>query len=268
MNNLNKKNSHYKLWLFLGVAIVVLIIGSVITIKVKNGYEYISPRKGSIVEAIYGLGKVKSRRQYEVKIGVMSKVRKVYVQEGQKVTQGSALVAFDDSGIFKAPFDGTVTNIAYQPPQTVLPQTTVLSMEDLSDKYIEVSLEQEGALRVREGQKVKVLFESIRGNVFKGEVQAIFPKNDEFITHIEVEGLGSEVLPGMTADVSITVSTHENALLIPVSGVSNGIVLVKRENNKKEKVAVKIGSVDGAWAEVLEGDIRLSDKVVTKKAEK
>ena len=101
-------------------------------------------------------------------------------------------------------------------------------MEDLADKYIEVSLEQEGALRVKEGQQVKILFESLRGNVFKGKVQAIFPKNEEFITHIEVEGLGAEVLPGMTADVSITVSTHDDALLVPVSGVSNGVVLVKR----------------------------------------
>ncbi|TNF28498.1 MAG: HlyD family efflux transporter periplasmic adaptor subunit [Deltaproteobacteria bacterium] len=264
----NKKKSHFKLWIIIGIAAIILIAGSAITYEVKNRYEYISPKKGKIVEAIYGLGKVKSRRQYEVKIGVMSKVKKVYVEEGQKVKMGDSLVAFDDSGIFKAPFNGTVTNIVYRPPQTVLPQTTVLSMEDLADKYIEVSLEQEGALRVKEGQQVKILFESLRGNVFKGKVQAIFPKNEEFITHIEVEGLGAEVLPGMTADVSITVSTHDDALLVPVSGVSNGVVLVKRENNKKEKIAIRIGSVDGAWAEVLEGDIKLTDKVVTKKAKK
>ena len=263
-----KKSSHFKIWLFTGIAAAVLIVGSLISYKVRNQYEYISPKRGKIVEAIYGLGKVKSRRQYDVKIGVMSKVKKVYVQEGQKVKKGDSLLAFDDSGIFKAPFNGTVTNIAFQPPQTVLPQVTALSMEDLADKYIEVSLEQEGALRVKEGQEVKVLFESLRGNVFKGLVTAIFPKNDEFITHIEVEALGPEVLPGMTADVSITVSTHDDALLIPVSGISNGIALVKRQSDKKEKVTIKIGSVDGAWAEVLEGDIRMTDKIVIKKAKK
>lgn len=261
----SKNKSHFRLWLFVGIAAIVLIVGSLVTYKVRNKYDYISPKRGKIIEAIYGLGKVKSRRQYEVKIGVMSKVKKVYVQEGEKVKKGQSLLAFDDSGIFRAPFDGTVTSIAFQPPQTVLPQTTALSMEDLSDKYIEVSLEQEGALRVREGQEVKVLFESLRGNVFRGTVKAIFPKNDEFITHIEVEGLGNEVLPGMTADVSITVSTHDNALLVPASAITNGIVLVKRGNDKKEKVSIKIGSVDGAWAEVLEGDIRMSDKVITKK---
>ena len=91
----------------------------------------------------------------------------------------------------------------------------------------------------------------------------LIKKDNEFLTHISVEGLKRNVIPGMTADVSIIVGKQKNALLVPVSGLSNGHLLIKRDD-KKRKVLVKIGGVDGDWAEVLDGDILESDLVLIK----
>lgn len=252
-----------KTYLFTGIIFAAILFASLIWWK-KPSYEYIHPRRGEITEAIYGLGKVKARRKYDVKVAVNTHVRNVFVKEGQNVKKGDPLIQFDDSGIFRAPYDGTVTNISFNIYDSVVPQATALTLQDMSDKYLEVSLEQEGALRVKKGQRAIILFESLRGDNFQGVVDAIFPKQDEFLAHIEVNGLEKNVLPGMTADASIIVSEHKESLLIPVSSLSNGQVIVRRPNGKKQKISVKIGGVDGEWAEVLGGEISETDEVQLK----
>jgi macrolide-specific efflux system membrane fusion protein len=169
-------------------------------------------------------------------------------------------VRFESDLLFRAPFAGTITNTAFHEDQYVFPQQAVIRLEDLSTKYIEVSLEQQGALRVKPGLPVRVVFESIRGEVLKGRVSAVFARNEEFLAHIDVP-LAENVLPGMTADVAIEVNRKDKVLLVPLSAISDGRIKVKRDG-KRKTVKLSIGSVDGNWAEVLEGDIDLKDQIM------
>lgn len=255
---------HYKLWVFISLILTLVIIALLLNLG-RNNVEYVNPRYGDVVEAIYGLGKVKTRKFYELKLGIIKTVDKLYVQEGDVVSKGQRLVRMDDGTVFSAPISGTVTLVAFTESQQVFPQQTILRIENLQDKFIEVSLEQQGALRVRKGQPVQVLFESIRGDVLAGKVDALFPRNEEFLVHINVEGLEDNVLPGMTADVSIEVGQKHNVLLVPLSGVQNGQVRIRRDG-KTQVVSVKLGNIDGNWAEVTEGDILPSDEVIIMKA--
>lgn len=251
---------------FLIIAIPIILIATAVAVFFfkKSRFEEVAPKKGPIVEAIYGLGKVKTNRRYDLKLGVPSTVLKVFVEEGDVVKAGAPLIKFDTGSVFKAPFDGVVTAIQAFAGETVPPQASVLTEENLDDVYIEVSLEQEAALRVRPDQKVKVVFESLRNNVFQGHVQSIYPKNDEFLAHIESEQLDRSILPGMTADVSIEIGQIDEALLIPFSAISNGMVTVRRQG-KKIKIPVKVGHVDGQWAEVTDDSVQLSDKILVPK---
>lgn len=252
-----------RVWISLtGAALVAGVLA--FSYAAKDKYAFVPLKRGPMAEAIYGLGKVKTHKSYEVKIGVMSKIQRTYVDEGDAVKAGAPLIKFSDFDLIKAPFAGTVTRLDRKEPEIVFPNMPVLVLEDLRDRYIEVSLEQEGALRVRKGQKARVLFESLRGIVYEGRVDSIFPKEDEFLAHIEIPELSPNVLPGMTADTVITVSSRQNALLIPIAAVVNGLALIEREG-KKMKVPVAIGGVDGQWAEVLEGELEVGDKALIKK---
>ncbi len=246
------------------LSVTLLVITSVFFYSKAKDQSWVKPKIGNIKEVIYGLGKVKSVHKYEVKIGVTTKVEKIYVYEGAFIKKGSKLIKFEDTKIFLAPFDGTVTLLPFDEGETLFPQTIAVKIENLLDRYIEVSLEQEGALRVRSKQKAKVLFESLRGELFEGEVVSIYPKNDEFLARIEVNELPPNILPGMTADVSILVGEKKQALLIPLSTINNGKILRKR-NQVKEKIQVKIGGIDETWAEVIEGDIKLEDELLIKR---
>lgn len=254
---------HHILWSsILGVVSLLFII--YVFSLTTNNVNYIQVKHGPVIEAIYGLGKVKPEKFYEIKMAIIKEVEQYFVKEGSYVHKGDKLVAMVGGPVFVAPFDGTVTAINFSVSQQVFPQQAILRMDDIKNKYIEVSLEQQGALRVKSGLSVKVVFESIRGEVLHGKVDSIFPQNDEFLAHISVEGLGDNILPGMTADVAIEIGRKENATLIPLSAISNGRIRIKRDN-KKIVVPVKVGNVDGSWAEVLENELLESDLVIVKK---
>ncbi len=229
-----------------------------------NRTTYLPVTRGNMTEAIYGLGKVKADQKYEVRVGIMTTVEALYVHEGQDVAAGAPLIKFDETQIFTAPFAGTVTAVHYSVAETVLPQVVVLSMQNLNKRYIEVSLEQQGALRLQVGQAATVGFESVRGTKLPGVVAAVFPRDDEFLAHIQVDGLWPNIFPGMTADVVITVEKNENALLVPASAIQGGMVIIKREG-RRLKIPVQVGGMNDAMAAIVEGDLRATDLVLVKK---
>ncbi len=231
----------------------------------KRNTDSVYPVNGNITEAVYGLGKVKTHNRFEVILGVLSTVQNLFVDEGHKVKTGDALIEFE-SGIVRAPFSGTVTLIKFRKGETALPQIPVMRLEDITDRFIELSLEQQSALRIRPGQKARISFESLRSEVLWGKVTVIFSREDEFIAHIQVPGLSENVLPGMTADVSVEIGTITNALLVPIRAISNGMITVKRKGRwKKEKVT--IGHVDGMNVEILSGNFKTSDEILLQKEE-
>lgn len=70
----------------------------------------------------------------------------------------------------------------------------------------------------------------------------------------------------MTADVAIEIGRKEKALLIPLLGVTDGRVKIIRDG-KRKTIKLKVGGVDGNWAEVLEGDLKVSDQVIIRRVE-
>jgi multidrug efflux pump subunit AcrA (membrane-fusion protein) len=147
--------------------------------------------------------------------------------------------------------------------ELALPQLPIMRLENLNNKYIEVSLEQDAALKVKKGQSAQIIFESLASEKLSGSVQNIYPKNGEFLARIEANDLKDSILPGMTADVVIKVGSKKNVLLIPVRSIIDGRLLRYR-NEKTEKIEIKIGHTDGAWAQVVEGDIKINDQVIIK----
>jgi hypothetical protein len=142
-----------------------------------------------------------------------------------------------------------------------MPGSPLLTLMDLNRTYVLLSLDQNSALRMKKDLKAQLSFETLRGKLLHGTVESIYPSNGQFLARINVKEIPPEILPDMTADVAIEVSRKEKALLVPLSSVNDGMVTVLR-NGKKQRSKVVIGAVDGAWGEVLEGDILPADWIV------
>jgi membrane fusion protein, macrolide-specific efflux system len=223
--------------------------------------QKVQPKLGPMIESVYGIGTVTARHTYDLKIGVTDTLARLYAQEGDSVLKGKPLVAFSDGRMVAAPFAGVVTSVTYKEGETIFPQIPVLVLTDLKNPYVVVSLEQSGALRVKSGQETFLSFENLRAQKLGGKVTSIYPKDGQFYVNIEVEGMPAEVLVGMTADVAIQVAKKEKVLQVPLVAVKNGQVRISRKGVSKT-LPVKIGAVDGTWAEILEGDLHPEDTLL------
>jgi membrane fusion protein, macrolide-specific efflux system len=223
--------------------------------------ETLPVTRGDMVESVYGLGTVTANESFQLKIGVTRSIKTLFVREGDTVKTGDALVKFDEGSLFRAPFAGTITALPFKEHETVFPQVPLLTLVNLRDRYILISLEQDGALQVRAGQTAKINFEILRGRIFEGKVRSLYPGDHQFYVQIDVPELPPEVLPGMTGDVAIEVARRKDVILVPIRGVQSGRVTI-RGKNKNQKVAVTIGAVDGRSGELLSGDLKPGDEVV------
>lgn len=261
-----------KRWLLLVPLVLVLTVVGVT--RCQSNRHAVKPHRGPIVEAVYGLGTVTSSKTFQLKIGVTSSVTKLFVAEGDFVKQGAPLVAIESrTAPFTAPFTGTVTSIPLKVGETIFPQAKIIAMQDLTDRYLLVSLEQQGALRVRPGQTAQISFESLRGEKYVGVVKSVFPsfgtgddesRSADFMVHIQIDKMPPAIIPGMTADVAVEVAQRADALLIPANAVIAGYVQAIRDG-KRQRLAVKVGTVDGEWAEITDDSLRADDRVIVPK---
>ena len=218
-------------------------------------------KKGSILESVYGVGTVKAKHSYALKVGVTATVQHIYGAEGDQVKRGQNLIKLDGMEMVKAPFEGTITYFPSQEGETVFAQGIILNLVNLQERYIVVSLEQRAAIRVRPGQKAKLSFGNMREQDYSGVVEALYSNNGQFLVRIKTDHLPPQILPDMVADVSITIAEHKNVRLIPTSALEVGKVLVYRKGEKPKTVEVQTGLVDGSMVEVLSGEIEEGDQV-------
>lgn len=257
-----KKETSKKKWIYTLIAIIILGTAFIIR-KETHKQEPIlgKAQKGNILEAVYGIGTVTATRTYELKVGITSTIRELYVREGDQVTKGQKLLALDGAGIFVAPFSGTVTALPTKIGETIFPQTSILTLTDLKDRYLLVSLEQQAATRVHTGLKAKLSFDSLREKSFNGEVESVYSQENNYLVRINTKDLPPQILPGMTVDVAIGIKEHLNALIVPIAAINSGKLWIIR-NGKKMKVSATVGTVDGNFAEIITGDIKENDTIL------
>ena len=246
----------------LSVLVLLVIAGGGFGLHVMRSLSNEThPKIGKVVESVYGIGTVTARHTYQLKLGVTDTLKKLYIDEGAAVKKGESLVSFMDNHMARAPFDGIITSLPYKEGETIFPQMAVLTLTDLKNPYVVVSLEQSGAIPVRNGQAAYLSFESLRGQKLEGSVSAIYPKDGEFFVNIEVPGLPGGILVGMTCDVAIQVAAKDNVLQIPLVAVDKGIVTLLKGGIPK-KVPVKLGAADGTWVEVTDKSIQMGDTIL------
>lgn len=246
------------------VLLVALPLFIKMRIKEKYAGELTPPiQRGTIIEGVYGIGTVMANQSFQLQTGVTNIIRRIYVKEGDTVKRDQILISFDGQ-TSKAPFDGVITSLPFKVGEIVYMQSKILTLTDLSDRYLVVSLEQEGAIRVKRGQKAKLNFESIREETYEGTVQSVYSQDNNFLARIDIPNLPAQILPGMTADVAIGIDERKDVLLVPIAALESDHVFVQ-EDLQPRKIPVKIGIIDGVKAEILEGNLKVGDRLLIRK---
>lgn len=130
-----------------------------------------------------------------------------------------------------APFDCTVLTRPVSVGQAVSGAsgfnsgTEVLTIANLNEMVINAHINQADVARLKTGQPVDIQVDSVPGLKMKGEVERIAPqatiKNNikGFASRVVLKEMDPRVRPGMTANLSIPVSSAGNVLSVPLAAV-------------------------------------------------
>ncbi len=117
------------------------------------------------------------------------------------------------------------------------------------------------------GQKVNFSVTAYPGKTFTGTVAAIVPAGtttSNVVTYTvltSVDPTDVQLLPSMTATVTIITQQVDNTVLVPSGAISNGKVSVMR-NGAVSSVPVQTGISDGVNTQIVSG-VQAGDLVVT-----
>src|SRR3954469_21935700 len=175
-----------------------------------------------------------------------------------------------------APFDCTILTRPVSIGQAVSGSggfnsgTEVLTIADLNSMVINAHINQADVTRLKANQEVDVAIEAVSGLTLTGRVERIAPqatiKNNikGFAVRILLKDVGDKVRPGMTANVTIPVSSADNVLAVPLAavftdrdpdtGLSEHYVYVQdEESGAYERRPVRVGVSDLFVAEIQDG---------------
>ncbi len=256
------KNSFSKRNVLIAAASLALVLAAVGFLRAKAGAVSTLPlTRGEMTSAIYGSAQLKTERTFDLKLGTVARIADIRKSVGETVKKGEVVLLFDNLAPFKAPIDGMITAINFRNGETAFAQAVVLSIVDAKDFYLEMSLDQKSIRYVRPGQLTRVSFDGYRDLKFEGKVRATFSNGGLFYTVIDIDGMDSSFLPGMSADVAIITQTKKDVLLAPLGAIKDGKLLIK-QSGRPEEIAVAVGGDDGHFAEVSSEKIKEGDLAI------
>ncbi|MBM9501428.1 secretion protein HlyD [Leptospira sp. 201903071] len=216
--------------------------------------------KGPISEKAYGLGTVHSLDTFRFRVGVPTKVAKVFVLEGDEVFPGQNLLQLEGLSTIRSPIRGIVSDVGYHEGEVAFPTIQAVEVLGVGSKYLIVALDEQILLSVKKGQTAFIRFEGKPNDTIQGKVQGTFSHAGQFFARIETSRFPEGVLPGMTADVAIEIGTRDNAVLVPRKYEKKHKIVIFR-NGKSSSVSFTPGLRSERYIEVKEGDIRPGDQI-------
>ncbi len=234
----------------LGILLIAILLAAVILPKVLTPkttpvtYTTALVRQGNLAVTVSATGPV-TAPTYDVNFAEQGTIYSIHVKVGQHVNAGDDLgkiLGTDGVTITEldAPHAGTVASINGNvdgTPGTGSGSSAFVELVDLSHLQVEANVNEVDIGNVKVGQPVTFTVSAYPTRVFTGTVATISPagsSSNNVVTYpvaINVNSSslnGAQLLPSMTANVTITTASAQGALLVPASAVtfarSSGLV--------------------------------------------
>jgi RND family efflux transporter MFP subunit len=213
--------------------------------------------------------KAVSDQQYE-------KIKLAYEGAEAQLQQAKAAVNLArhnlDVSLMKAPFSGVVASKNAEVGDVInpmmgafSPNSGVLTLMDFSRVKIEIDVSPQEIVRIKRGQIALLSVDSYPDRVFEGKVTIVNltaePLSRKFKVEAQIDNRELLLRPNTFGEVTLEVSTHENALVIPQTAVLENHIVFLARDNKAERKEVTLGLQNAELVEVLSG-IEEGDPVI------
>ena len=195
---------------------------------------------------------------------------------------GASPAGLGDTIAVTSPIAGKIVSRAVNLGEMVEPSTTLFTVMNLSDVWVEASIYEKDLAKIRKGQTAEIRVHSYPGKAFRGKVTYIGdildPESRTAKVRCEVSNRAGLLKPEMYATVGIVIARRGAAVNVPREAVLDDagkkIVFVpcmECDEDRKagtnacgsyDRIEVKVGSIHGVNVEILSG-IMPGDKVVT-----
>jgi len=188
-----------------------------------------------------------------------------------KATLAQAQTALNNA-VLKAPFAGVIISVKVKVGDDVSASRVAFTLADLTQFQVVAYVDETKISQVKVGQPARITFDALPGQTFKGEVlevpiQGTLSQNVvNYAVTLKLENpQGLTLKPGLTANVTISLGSKQNVLLLPayaVSQTADGMVVQLQESNGATTPAVvETGLNNGSYVEIVRG-LNEGDKVV------
>jgi Cu(I)/Ag(I) efflux system membrane fusion protein len=169
-----------------------------------------------------------------------------------------------------APQDGIISSLSVREGMYVQPNTTIMSLADLSSVWLQAEVFENQAEWVADGQAAEATLDYLPGVVFSGQVDFIYPVLDPVTRTLRVRlkfnNPTERLKPNMYAAVSIYGRLRPSALTIPrealIRAPERNRVVVALGEGEFRVHEVLTGMESGEWVEIVAG-INEGDRIVT-----
>ncbi|MDT0555315.1 efflux RND transporter periplasmic adaptor subunit [Patiriisocius hiemis] len=176
--------------------------------------------------------------------------------------------------LVKAPFSGVIDDVISEQGSVVAPgQSMLFRIVNLSDMYVETDVPERYLTNVTKGKDVEINL-PILGKTINGKIRQagdyINPANRTFKIEVSLPNKDKTVKPNLTAKLKINDYTNEEAILIPLSIISENAegeqyvyTISEKEDAKAnaKRVIIETGKTQGDYIEVLSG-INDGDEII------
>ncbi|WP_372762516.1 efflux RND transporter periplasmic adaptor subunit [Pseudoalteromonas sp.] len=171
---------------------------------------------------------------------------------------------------FYARHSGVVEELNVREGFYVQPGTTMMSIAQLDEVWVEAEVFERQAALIQVGQAVTMTLDYLTGQSWQGRVDYIYPtldaKNRTLRVRLRFNNKDHQLKPNMFAQVRIATDANAPQLIVPKeavirTGEQNRVVVVLGEGRFKS-VAVELGRSDSEHIAILSG-LEADDEVVT-----
>ncbi|MDF2633718.1 MAG: efflux transporter, family, subunit [Pelosinus sp.] len=163
-------------------------------------------------------------------------------------------------GVITAPVDGVVANVTATVGQVVSPGAALMTVQDISEVYAVVNIEQKDLGMVKQGQPAEVTVDTYADKVFAGTVDIINPEagstNRMFRTKVKLDNTDGALKGGMFSKIQLATGEAVQILTVPQAAIiqKQGIYYVYTvANDKATRQQVEVGTATGDSIEIKSG---------------
>jgi RND family efflux transporter MFP subunit len=171
------------------------------------------------------------------------------------------------------PISGTIISLDFVVGDTVSENSEIITIADLSQKNIEIYLDETDWDKIAVGYEAEVTFDAMPDQVFTGSViqvdPSLYTSNNTSVVHgsVALDSTQTEInLPvGSSAAVDVIAGRAENALLVPIEALRKAgdqYAVFVMDNGTPKLHVVEVGIQDILYAEIKSG-LNVGDVVTT-----